>query len=302
MRNRVNNIHGIILLDKPAEMTSNAALQALKRLLNVKKAGHTGSLDPIATGMLPICIGEATKFSQYLLESDKYYQVVAKLGVQTTTGDSEGEILATFPIVDITEEKIRQVLAKFLGITEQTPPMYSALKYKGKPLYELARQGIEVPRQPRSIQIHSIQFDAMDADSFSFTVHCTKGTYVRTLVEDMGKILGCGAHVCQLRRLAVAPFQNTTMHSLDDLHDFHKQAGVDKLRELVLPMEAAVKSFPAVKLATASAFYLRMGQAIRVAHLPTCKYIRLLTESGQFLGIGEVLPDGRVKPQRLLSS
>lgn len=294
-------IHGILLLDKPPEMTSNGALQRVKRLFNAKKAGHTGSLDPIATGMLPICFGEATKFSQFLLESDKSYRVVAKLGVRTTTADCEGEVIATSPLVGVTVMRIQQVIAQFLGEIEQVPPMYSAIKYKGKPLYQLARRGINVERKPRCVKIFSLDFIDLVDDQFTFSVHCSKGTYIRTLVEDIGQVLGCGAHVIGLRRMTVTPYHDGPMYTLPALEAIALHTDKDRLPACLLPIETAVQVFPAVKLSTSAAFYLRMGQAIRTTLHLNGSLVRLLSEDARFLGVGEVMSDGRIKPHRLLS-
>lgn len=296
------NVHGILLLDKPINITSNGALQRVKRLFNAKKAGHTGSLDPIATGMLPICFGEATKFSQFLLDSDKSYFVTAKLGVQTTTGDLEGEVVATLPVVDITVERVQEVINTFLGEIEQIPPMYSALKHNGQPLYELARRGIEIERKSRKVKIFSLNLESVDNDQITFNVHCSKGTYVRTLVEDTGKKLGCGAHVIGLRRLTVTPYGNATMHSLTTLETIAQQSGSTGLLSCLLPVETAVQIFPAVKLTTSAEFYLRTGQSVRASFPIESSLVRLMSEDARFLGMGEVLSDGRVKPHRMLST
>lgn len=294
------DVHGILLLDKPVGLTSNGALQRVKRLFNAKKAGHTGSLDPIATGMLPLCFGEATKFSQFLLESDKSYYVVAKLGVQTTTGDTEGEVVSTQPVADVDEQRIQSVLANFLGEIEQIPPMFSAIKVQGKPLYELARRGIEVERKSRQVKIFSLTLEHYDAEQhhLALQVHCSKGTYVRTLVEDIGRQLGCGAHVIELRRLTVNPYGNYPVYTMDELDRMDKQA----LLKCLLPVETAVQIYPAVKLSTAAAFYLRTGQPVRASFPINSTLVRLLTEDEKFLGVGEVMSDGRVKPSRLLAS
>lgn len=295
-------VHGILLLDKPAGVTSNGALQRVKRLFYAKKAGHTGSLDPIATGMLPICFGEATKFSQFLLESDKSYHVVAKLGVQTTTGDSEGTVVATKPVVDVSLERLLQVVPRFLGEIEQVPPMYSAIKHQGKPLYELARRGIEIERKPRSVNIFSLQILHLEGDQLTLRVHCSKGTYIRTLVEDIGRELGCGGHVIGLRRLMVTPYGEAVMYTLPALEAIAETVGYDGLQAALLPVETAVQVYPAVKLATSAAFYLRMGQPVRVSFPIDSSLVRLISEDARFLGVGEVMPDGRVKPHRLLAS
>lgn len=296
------SINGILLLDKPASITSNGALQQVKRLFNAKKAGHTGSLDPIATGMLPICFGEATKFSQFLLESDKSYFVTAKLGVSTTTGDSEGEVVSTTPVVDMTRERIAAILPDFIGEISQIPPMFSAIKYQGKPLYQLARKGIEIERAPRTIKIFSLQVAQINNDEFSFNVHCSKGTYIRTLVEDMGARLGCGAHVTALRRTMVKPYGDAMMYTLPALEAIASKLGTSALIKTLLPIETAVQLYPAVKLSTSAAFYLKMGQPVRAPFPLNSSLVRLMSEDARFLGIGEVMADGRVRPHRLLAT
>lgn len=295
-------IHGILLLDKPAGITSNGALQRVKHLFYAKKAGHTGSLDPIATGMLPICFGEATKFSQFLLESDKSYQVVAKLGERTTTGDIEGEVVEKLPVVNVTIERVKQIMSKFLGEIDQIPPMFSAIKVQGQALYKLARRGIEVERESRRIKIFSLALENLTADTFSFSVHCSKGTYVRTLVEDIGRELGCGAHVIELRRTMVAPYGYATMYTLPALEEMLERDGITALSNCLLSVETAVQEFPAVQLSTSSAFYMRTGQPVRAAFPIGSSLVRLVSEDAKFLGMGEVMPDGRVKPHRLLST
>jgi len=295
-------VNGILLLDKPPGITSNGALQRVKRLFSAKKAGHTGSLDPIATGMLPICFGEATKFSQFLLDSDKSYQVVAQLGARTNTGDIEGEIIETLPIVDVTLARVKEVMTSFLGEIEQIPPMFSAIKVNGKPLYKLARSGIEIERQARKINIFSLTLDELATDTLSFSVHCSKGTYVRTLVEDIGRMLGCGAHVKALRRDRVMPYDGFSMTSLSTLEAIAESEGLSGLDACLLPVETAVKKFPAVQLSTSAAFYLRMGQAVRSPFPLDSTFVRLMSEDARFLGMGEVMSDGRVKPNRLVST
>lgn len=302
MRKQGKEVHGILLLDKPTDVTSNGALQRVKRLFNAKKAGHTGSLDPIATGMLPICFGEATKFSQFLLDSDKTYHVVAKLGVITTTGDSEGEVVKTSPFVDVTAKRVEDIMQTLLGESEQVPPMFSAIKHQGRPLYELARRGIEVDRKARKITIFSLQLDQLTEDELTFTVHCSKGTYVRTLVETIGEQLGCGAHVIGLRRVSVSPYGNARMYTLSELEALVDGIGFSALSACLLPVETAVQVFPAVKLTEAAAFYLRMGQSVRAPFSLQSPMVRLMSEDARFLGLGEVLADGRVKPHRLLAT
>ncbi len=295
-------IDGVLLLDKPAGITSNRALQIVKRIFGAKKAGHTGSLDPIATGMLPICFGEATKFSGFLLNSDKVYVVSVQLGIETTTADSEGSITKTLPVSNMHVDRIAAVLASFVGTQEQIPPMFSAIKHQGRPLYELARQGIEIDRKPRSITLFSITLDAYSADTqrFHFTVQCTKGTYIRTLVEDIGRALECGAHVIGLHRSAVHPYCGAAMYPLSVLEAVADEAYED-LSSYLLPVESAVEVLPAVKLSSAAAFYLRMGQPIRSASPFNHSLVRLLSEDAKFLGIGEV-SDGLIKPRRLLAN
>lgn len=294
-------VNGILLLDKPADVTSNGALQRVKRLFNAKKAGHTGSLDPIATGMLPLCFGEATKFSQFLLESNKSYLVTAKLGEETTTGDCEGEVVVRKPIVNVDAVRIEALMQTFLGEIEQVPPMFSAIKYQGKPLYELARQGIEIERKARRITIFSLSLMHVDVDQFTFRVHCSKGTYVRTLVEELGRGLGCGAHVTALRRIHVSPYENAVMHTLQALEEIVEQSGHAGLQECLLPVETSVQILPIVQLSAAAIFYLRMGQPVRAALPNNTSLVQLHSDDAKFLGVGEVTLDGRVKPHRLVA-
>ena len=294
------DVNGILLLNKPLEMTSNAALQQVKRLYSAKKAGHTGSLDPLATGMLPLCFGEATKFSQYLLEANKYYRVTGLLGVRTSTADAEGEVIATHP-VNVSSEQLLAAIAKFTGALDQVPPMYSAIKVQGQPLYKLARQGIEIERAARRITIVSSELVNFSGAEFTLDVHCSKGTYIRTLIEDIGLTLGCGAHVIALHRSAVTPFQGFPVYTLDELRAIHEQAGRAGLHPLLLAADTAIQSMPAVTLSAASVFYLRTGQAVMVSDRQIQGMVRIFSASGEFLGIGEMLEDGRVAPKRLLS-
>lgn len=296
----LNNIHGILLLNKPLQATSNGALQRVKRLFSAKKAGHTGSLDPLATGMLPICFGEATKICQYLLESDKYYSVTAQLGSRTTTGDAEGEVIETLPIPNFTRESLEKVCEQFKGVIEQIPPMFSAIKHQGQPLYKLARNGIEVERKPRAVTIHELELSEITETTFDIDVHCTKGTYIRTLVEDIGNVMGCGAYVSRLHRSAVAPYQQSPMYTFEQLEAIRDEEGLPGLRRLLLPLESSVQTFPAVKLSTSAAFYIKLGQPVMAPHELSKGLIRLFSDNGQFIGIGEMLDDGRVTPRRLL--
>lgn len=292
-------INGIILLDKPTGISSNHALQTVKRLLNAKKAGHTGSLDPLASGMLPICLGEATKFSQYLLDSDKQYLVVAKLGIKTATGDAEGEIIAEKPVPEISAQTLQEVLQKFLGKTQQIPSMYSAIKYQGEPLYKLARKGLEVERQARDIHIYNLLVLDHKADTITLDVHCSKGTYIRTLVEDIGEALGCGAHVIYLRRSVVSQYDERQMVTLKDL-ETAKQDGM--LKSLILPIETTVHTWPKVILNKSSSYYLQRGQAVLVAHAPSSGWVQLFDENDIFIGVGEIIDCGKVTPRRLVKA
>jgi tRNA pseudouridine55 synthase len=293
-------LDGILLLDKPENITSNAALQVVKRLYDAQKAGHTGSLDPLASGMLPICFGEATKFSQFLLEADKHYQVTAKLGVKTTTGDAEGEVLAEKPVPALTPADLEQLFTQFIGTIQQVPSMYSAIKQNGQPLYKLARQGIEVPREAREIQIYSITYLSQTADSFSFNVHSSKGTYVRTLVEDMGETLGCGAHVQVLRRLTVGPYQSVQMQTLAHLQTLSEEQQIHLMDSYLLPVDSAINHWPELTLSEAAVYYLKQGQPVIAPYAPTSGWVRMIRKDGSFLGVGEILDDGRVAPRRLV--
>jgi tRNA pseudouridine55 synthase len=301
MKSTLRKIDGILLLDKPLHITSNGALQRVKRLFGAKKAGHTGSLDPLATGMLPLCFGEATKFSQFLLESDKYYRVSAKLGVKTTTGDAEGDITETKPVPHFNQQQLENVFSQFTGSVQQIPPMHSAVKHKGKPLYELARKGLNVERKPRLVKIYLLKLGKYTADTLNLDIHCSKGTYVRTLIEDIGDTLGCGAHVSGLRRLSVTPYQNVPMITLEELEEAHKRFGVEGLNQYLLSAETSVQSLPVIRLSTVAAFYIRSGQAVMVPHLPKNGLVQLISENNQFIGVGEVTDDGRVAPRRLVN-
>ena len=300
-RRKGRNVRGILLLDKPTGITSNAALQQVKRMFNASKAGHTGSLDPLADGLLPICLGEATKVSAYLLDADKRYWVRVQLGVTTTTGDAEGEVVETRACEGITESRVGEVLEGFRGEIEQLPPMYSALKHKGERLYKLARQGIEVEREPRRVMIHDLRLTARKDETLEFEVHCSKGTYVRTLAEDIGEALGCGAHVTALRRTGVGPYRGEDMVGMDTLQA-RAEEGFAALDSLLLPIESALGGWPQVRLSADATFYLRQGQPVVVPKAPTGGWVRLYSDSGQFMGVGEIQDDGRVAPRRLMES
>jgi tRNA pseudouridine55 synthase len=293
-------LDGILLLDKPKGITSNAALQTVKRLYNARKAGHTGSLDPLASGMLPICFGEATKFSQFLLEADKQYLVTAKLGVRTTTGDAEGEVVSEKAVPTLTEQQIQELFTRFTGVIAQIPSMFSAIKQNGQPLYKLARQGIEVEREARHITVYGFEYLSHQADQITFTVHCSKGTYVRTLVEDMGEALGCGAHVQELRRLTVGSYKAEQMQDLGKLQELSGQQDFATMDSFLLPVDSAIERWPALALSEAAVYYLKQGQPIIVPYAPTSGWVRLTRKEGGFLGVGEILDDGKVAPRRLI--
>lgn len=293
-------IDGVLLLDKPANMTSNAALQTVKHLFNARKAGHTGSLDPLASGMLPICLGEATKFSQFLLEADKQYHVIAQLGIKTTTGDAEGEIIKQCAVPDISSQTLEEILSRFRGPISQIPSMFSALKHQGRPLYELARKGITIDRPARTVTIYELTLLEQTPDSLILNVRCSKGTYVRTLVEDIGEALGCGAHVAFLRRLSVGSYREDQMISLDNFKQRAAENNSAALSACLLPVDSAVMHWPELKVSEAALYYLSRGQPIIVPGAPTSGWIRLARQNGEFLGVGEVLDDGRITPRRLI--
>lgn len=256
-------ISGILLLDKPIGMTSNAALQRVKHLLGVKKAGHTGSLDPLATGMLPLCLDEGTKLSDYILGADKHYEFCIQLGLCTTTGDAEGEIIARYPIKNYRLAEINAVLQTFSGEIEQVPPMFSAIKQNGKPLYELARKGISVEREKRKVHIYDMQLLNQGDETLTLSVHCSKGTYIRTLAEDIGKALGCGAYVNRLRRTGVGNYSASQMISLADLENRIQSGDAEKVRECILPLHSCLTHLPEIVLNDNLLFYVKRGQAVR---------------------------------------
>jgi len=289
-----------VLLDKPVSFGSNQVLQRVKRLFNARKAGHTGSLDQLASGLLPICLGEATKFSTFLLKSDKRYQAVFRLGVVTTTGDAEGEVTESHGYTPFSREQLEAVVGRFTGEIEQIPPMYSAIKHKGQRLYKLAHQGLEVEREPRRITIYSLELRDFGDDFIAVEVLCSKGTYIRTLAEDMGKALGCGAHVKALRRTGVGPFEASQMISLERLEQLAEK-GIDALDAVLVPMEAALAGWPDVRLPENAAFYLKKGQPVLVPKSPTQGWVRLFASGDRFIGAGEVLDDGRIAPRRLIA-
>jgi tRNA pseudouridine55 synthase len=295
------DVHGVLLLDKPIGISSNDALQKAKWLFQANKAGHTGSLDPLATGMLPLCFGEATKVSGFLLDADKHYAVTAKLGQRTATADAEGEVVETKPVPALSDPVIEQALAAWRGEIMQVPPMYSALHHQGQRLYDLAREGIEVPREPRPVTIHELTLKNWSAESLSLEVRCSKGTYIRTLVEDVAQSLGTLAHVTVLRRLAVGPFGlGMAMLSLQDLEASKAEQGLAGLDSLLLPVDHAVLHWPKAALSGDSAWYFTRGQAVFLPGAPSAGKLRVYGD-GRFLGVGEILSDGRLAPKRLMN-
>lgn len=292
-------VNGILLLDKPIGLTSNDALQRVKWLYRAQKAGHTGSLDPLADGLLPLCFGNATKISAYLLDADKRYWTKVRLGETTVTADAEGEVVERREVGDLDRARIEAVLAEFTGEISQLPPMYSALKHNGERLYNLARKGIEVEREPRTVHIHELRLVAVDLPEIEIEVHCSKGTYIRTLAEDIGKRLGCGGHVRALRRTGVGPYGAEAMVSMEQVEEA-SQSGPDALDALLLPLESAVGDWPAVQLTADSAFYLKSGQPVLVPKAPTEGWVRIYDELNSFMGVGEILDDGKVAPRRLM--
>ncbi|PJI48767.1 MAG: tRNA pseudouridine(55) synthase TruB [Pseudomonas sp.] len=294
-------VNGVLILDKPLGMSSNQALQKVRWLLNAEKAGHTGSLDPLATGVLPLCFGEATKFSQYLLDADKAYETVALLGTTTTTGDAEGEVLEQREVT-VGREALEAQLPRFRGDIEQVPPMYSALKKDGQPLYKLARAGEVVEREARSVTIARLELLAFESPRATLAVSCSKGTYIRTLVEDLGRELGCGAHVAALRRTQAGPFQLNQSVTLEELEKAHAEGGNEALDRFLLPVDAGLEHWPLLQLSEHSTYYWLHGQPVRAPEVPKFGMLRVQDHEGRFIGIGEVTEDGRLAPRRLIRS
>lgn len=289
------NINGILLLDKPLGFSSNQALQRVKWLLQAAKAGHTGTLDPLATGLLPLCFGEATKFAHYLTDADKTYHATIKLGITTTTGDAEGEVLKQAP-VQVSATEFSQACLQFVGVINQTPPMYSALKHEGKALYEYAREGIEIERKIRTVAIHAIEVLSFAGGVAEIEVSCSKGTYIRTLAEDIGASLGCGAHLIGLRRTYTAGYD---IAQAITLAEFEALSADERLAKLAAP-DTAVDDLPALVLDADSAFYLMQGQAVWQSGKVPAGLLRLYDERHVFLGLGEQQSDGKIAPKRLM--
>lgn len=293
----------MLLLDKPNGLSSNQALQKAKRLLNAQKAGHTGSLDPLATGLLPLCFGQATKISGLFLNADKCYQVKIQLGVKTDSGDCDGNVIeqpetepnrtcSTRP----TLPQIEKALQQFRGQIDQIPPMYCALKHNGQPLYKLARQGIEIPRQPRQVTVYDLSIIDFQDDFLTLNISCSKGFYVRSLAMDLGEMLGCGGHVNELRRVRVGTFTIDHAVTLEQLEVLESQ---QHRQRLLLPSDHVLAHLPKVDLTAKTAHYFCQGQSVRALKLPEPGMARIYAEDNSFLGLGEVITDGTVCPKRL---
>jgi tRNA pseudouridine55 synthase len=305
-RRRGRDVHGVFLLDKHQGASSNDVLQKVKRLFNANKAGHTGALDPLATGMLPVCLGEATKFSQYLLDSDKRYRVIARLSERTDTSDADGNIVETRPIT-FDQAALDAALDYFRGDTMQVPTMFSALKYQGRKLYEYAREGITVPREARPIKVFELQFIRWEGDELELEIHVSKGTYIRTIIDDLGERLGCGAHVIMLRRLQVARYPIERMVTLEQLQEVAATVNMAEtpdysaLDALLLPMDSPAEEFPMVNLLPTVAAYFKQGMPVQVADAPEQGLVRVTEGDEQkFIGMAEIADDGRVAPRRLV--
>ncbi len=290
-------IDGVLLLDKPSSMTSNAALQKAKWLLNAAKAGHTGTLDPMATGLLPICFGEATKFAGELLGADKRYAATIRLGIRTDTADAEGQVLETRPVA-VRREQVEAVLDRFRGDIQQVPPMHSALKRDGRPLYEYARKGIELERAPRAVTIFSLDLCILDGDRIEFNVDCSKGTYVRTLAQDIGEALGCGGHLIALRRTRIGNLHLEDAVTLEALEALPPESRAGLLR----PADALLSVLPRLDLDEAAALRFGHGQAVRAGEGSSATQWRVYAADGRFLGLGRAGPDGQVAPARLVAT
>ncbi|SDL85336.1 tRNA pseudouridine55 synthase [Modicisalibacter muralis] len=299
-RRRGLPVDGVLLLDKPQGMSSNHALQRARRLLQAQKAGHTGTLDPMATGLLPVCLGEATKFSSHLLEADKVYRTRVRLGEITATGDAEGEVIERRAVKSFDDDEIESVLARFRGDIEQVPPMYSALKHRGRPLYQLAREGKTIERAPRRVTVYDTRLLGRDEAGFELEVTCSKGTYIRTLAEDIGQALECGAHITALRRLRTGPFADDAMLTLEALE---ARGGQAEREAALLPADVLVAHLPCFEVDDMSAGRLLQGQQALTdtAGLSEDSPARLYRD-GVFLGLVTVIAAGVIAPRRLVAS
>ncbi len=298
-RRRGSDIHGIVLLDKPVGLSSNRALQKVRGMFQARKAGHTGSLDPFATGMLPICLGEASKTAAYMLEAGKWYRATARLGVATTTGDLEGEVIRTCQLPVIGTDALQQTLDRFTGEIEQVPPMYSALKHEGKPLYEYARAGVVIERPARRVTIHRLKLLDWQSPDLTFEVQCSKGTYIRTLAEDIATALGSCAHLVALRRTKVEPFDGFRMHTLEQLQEA-KDGG--RLAELLLPIDAGLPDWPRIELDAHRQGQFMHGNRFEfpVEGMEAGK-VRVYGPENNILGLADLTADGVLKPEKVFN-
>lgn len=298
-RRKGRSINGIVVLDKPIGLSSNAALQEVKRIYDANKAGHTGSLDPLATGVLPLCFGEATKVSQFLLNSDKKYRARIRLGIRTDSGDSEGLVIDSRSEFSFSRKDVEKALRNFEGEIDQIPPMYSALKVNGVPLYKLARKGETIEREPRRVNIYSIELTEFGADELELEIDCSKGTYIRTIADDLGQLLGCGAHIIALRRTQAGVFTEHDCVNIESLRAEKEASGFDQIDQHLIPMDEAIADLPEVILPGITASCIKNGQPVLVRHLPEEGLVRLY-EDEQFIGIGCIDDDGMVAPRRLI--
>lgn len=308
-RNYGRLLDGVLVLNKAPGMSSNHALQQAKRLFFANKAGHTGALDPLATGVLPICFGESTKFSQYLLDADKSYHATFRLGMATDTCDAEGQVIAQEDASAITRTQVEKALTQFRGEIRQVPPMFSALKHNGKPLYQLAREGIEIEREARPVTIFELELLAFRSGALAevdIRMTCSKGTYVRSIAQDLGVALGCGAHVSALHRTQAGPFTEAHAVSIDQLASERQDREANVLDYHLLAVDAPVADLPELELSADSSFYFSRGQAVmdlKVYRLgDQGDTVRVRREDGVFLGLGEITDDGRIAPRRLVAS
>ncbi len=301
-KSKGRSVNGILLLDKPLGISSNRALQISKKLFQAQKAGHTGSLDPLASGMLPICFGESTKISAYLLDSDKQYITDAYLGIKTTTGDKEGEIVSRCALAPIDEGVLCQTLAQYTGKIRQIPPMYSALKKDGKPLYKLARKGLVVERDARQITVYKLSVVFWKPPILSLRIRCSKGTYIRTLVEDIGESLGCGAYVHRLHREFVEPFSGQKSWQIDELKQLDSIDKLNTVQQLLLPPDSVLGAFPTVLLNQSQQEYFMCGRSITADFsVPALQLLRTYGPGGQFLGVSEYSENRELKAKRVFN-
>ena len=302
-RKKGRDVNGLLVLDKAAGLSSNSALQQVKRIFQANKAGHCGSLDPLATGVLPLCFGEATKVSRFLLDSDKKYRTRLKLGVRTDSGDSEGKEIAVCEDFSVTQPEVEQALERFRGEIEQVPPMHSAVKVQGTPLYKLARSGQVIEREPRTVKIYDIALTDFAPVELEIELSCSKGTYIRTIADELGQMLGCGAHVIALRRLQAGGFTEEDCVTADLLVQEKERNGEAGIDRYLAPMDQPLADLPAVVLPDIAANQIRSGQAVLVRHLPAEGLVRMYhktCESERFIGIGAIDDDGKVAPKRLI--